>query len=206
MVRLQVKDWREVPHQNKRKLFDYILRNRTFMEAFNVIAGAFALVFQLNEWLRRVRISLSVGLKARMSVGESVGFVGGTGLALGVIGLLLLKRLLWEAWQDLNLIILIIAALLSLALGIKKEACLAVVIYISYHVEYGRVSKQRKVSSKYTFIDNTYRKLVESMEIGSLIFDKDDQLAKEFVTAAANIRMSSFGISLHSFFEAKGCL
>nr|POE64493.1 hypothetical protein CFP56_36785 [Quercus suber] len=92
MVRLQVKDWREVPHQNKRKLFDYILRNRTFMEAFNVIAGAFALVFQLNEWLRRVRISLSVGLKARMSVGESVGFVGGTGLALGVIGLLLLKE------------------------------------------------------------------------------------------------------------------
>ena len=40
------------------------------LHAFNVIAGAFALVFQLNEWLRRVRISLSVGLKARTSVGE----------------------------------------------------------------------------------------------------------------------------------------
>ena len=37
-----------------------------------------------------------------------------------------------------------------------------------------------------------------------MIFDKADQLAKEFVTAAANISMSSFGISLHSFFEAKG--
>ena len=36
-----------------------------------------------------------------------------------------------------------------------------------------------------------------------MILDKDDQLAKEFVTATANIRMSSFGISLHSFFEAK---
>lgn len=41
-------------------------------------------------------------------------------------------------------------------------------------------------------------------EIGSLIFDKDDQLAVEFVTAAANIRASSFGIPLHSLFEAKG--
>ena len=99
--------------------------------------------------------------------------------------IIFLQRFLWEAWQDLNLIILIIAALLSLALGIKKgvfgvffidhfhcEECqlmaffffepslyrfLAVVIYISYHVEYGHVSKQRKVSSKYTFIDNTYR-------------------------------------------------
>ncbi|XP_042517843.1 SUMO-activating enzyme subunit 2-like [Macadamia integrifolia] len=41
-------------------------------------------------------------------------------------------------------------------------------------------------------------------EIGSLIFDKDDQLAVEFVTAAANIRADSFGISMHSLFEAKG--
>ena len=37
-----------------------------------------------------------------------------------------------------------------------------------------------------------------------MTFDKDDQLAKEFVTAAANIRMSSFGISLYSIFEVKG--
>ena len=36
-----------------------------------------------------------------------------------------------------------------------------------------------------------------------MTFDKDDQLAKEFVIVVANIRMSSFGISLHSFFEAK---
>ncbi|CAI0437904.1 unnamed protein product, partial [Linum tenue] len=41
-------------------------------------------------------------------------------------------------------------------------------------------------------------------EIGSLGFDKDDQLAVEFVTAAANIRAASFGIPLHSLFEAKG--
>ncbi|KAI3875293.1 hypothetical protein MKX03_036898 [Papaver bracteatum] len=41
-------------------------------------------------------------------------------------------------------------------------------------------------------------------EIGNLIFDKDDQLAVEFVTAAANNFASSFGIPLHSIFEAKG--
>ncbi|GAA0160122.1 ubiquitin-protein ligase [Lithospermum erythrorhizon] len=41
-------------------------------------------------------------------------------------------------------------------------------------------------------------------DIGNLCFDKDDQLAVEFVTAAANIRASSFGIPLHSLFEAKG--
>ncbi|XP_047169177.1 SUMO-activating enzyme subunit 2 [Vigna umbellata] len=41
-------------------------------------------------------------------------------------------------------------------------------------------------------------------EIGNLGFDKDDQLAVEFVTAAANIRAASFGIPLHSLFEAKG--
>ena len=43
-----------------------------------------------------------------------------------------------------------------------------------------------------------------SQEIGNLIFDKDNQLAVEFVTAAANIRASSFGIPPHSLFEAKG--
>ena len=31
--------------------------------AFHVIAGAFALVFQLNEWSRRVQISLSASVK-----------------------------------------------------------------------------------------------------------------------------------------------
>ncbi|WOK93585.1 SUMO-activating enzyme subunit 2-like [Canna indica] len=41
-------------------------------------------------------------------------------------------------------------------------------------------------------------------DIGNLTFDKDDQLAVEFVTAAANIRASSFGIPLHSLFDAKG--
>eukprot|EP01018_Ginkgo_biloba_P004252 Gb_05679 [translate_table: standard] len=41
-------------------------------------------------------------------------------------------------------------------------------------------------------------------EIGNLTFDKDDQLAVEIVTAAANIRASSFGIPMQSLFEAKG--
>ncbi|XP_024464699.1 SUMO-activating enzyme subunit 2 isoform X1 [Populus trichocarpa] len=41
-------------------------------------------------------------------------------------------------------------------------------------------------------------------EIGNLSFDKDDQLAVEFVTAAANIRAASFNIPSHSLFEAKG--
>ncbi|KAK4378320.1 hypothetical protein RND71_000182 [Anisodus tanguticus] len=46
--------------------------------------------------------------------------------------------------------------------------------------------------------------LKREKEIGQLGFDKDDQLAVEFVTSAANIRAASFGISLHSLFEAKG--
>nr|ASL68817.1 SUMO-activating enzyme [Litchi chinensis] len=46
--------------------------------------------------------------------------------------------------------------------------------------------------------------LKREKEIGNLSFDKDDQLAVEFVTAAANIRAASFGIPLHSLFEAKG--
>lgn len=36
-------------------------------------------------------------------------------------GSLLLQMFLWEAWQDLTLIILIVAAVASLALGIKSE-------------------------------------------------------------------------------------
>ncbi len=36
------------------------------------------------------------------------------------------------------------------------------------------------------------------------MFDKDDQLAVEFVTAAANLRAHSFGIPMQSLFEAKG--
>ncbi|XP_022986476.1 SUMO-activating enzyme subunit 2-like isoform X1 [Cucurbita maxima] len=41
-------------------------------------------------------------------------------------------------------------------------------------------------------------------DVGNLTFDKDDQLAVEFVTAAANIRAESFGIPMHSLFESKG--
>nr|POF25426.1 calcium-transporting atpase 9, plasma membrane-type [Quercus suber] len=43
---------------------------------------------------------------------------------LFIIALMNNKRFLWEAWQVLNLIILIIAAVLSLALGIKTEVVL----------------------------------------------------------------------------------
>lgn len=46
--------------------------------------------------------------------------------------------------------------------------------------------------------------LKRDKEIGSLCFDKDDQLAVELVTAAANIRAASFSIPVHSLFEAKG--
>eukprot|EP00249_Psilotum_nudum_P016082 c25648_g1_i1 orf=404-2404(-) len=41
-------------------------------------------------------------------------------------------------------------------------------------------------------------------EIGVCIFDKDDQLAVEFVTAAANLRAFSFGIPMQSLFEVRG--
>ncbi|XP_002992493.2 SUMO-activating enzyme subunit 2 [Selaginella moellendorffii] len=41
-------------------------------------------------------------------------------------------------------------------------------------------------------------------EIGSLTFDKDDQLAMEFVSSAANLRAYSFGIPVMSIFDAKG--
>lgn len=34
------------------------------------------------------------------------------------------QRFLWEAWQDLTLVILIVAAVASLILGIKTEVCL----------------------------------------------------------------------------------
>ena len=41
-------------------------------------------------------------------------------------------------------------------------------------------------------------------DVGSLIFDKDDQLAVEFVTAASNLRSYCFNIPLQSLFNAKG--
>lgn len=40
-------------------------------------------------------------------------------------------------------------------------------------------------------------------KIGSLMFDKDDQIAIEFVTAAANIRAFNFGVELNSLFKIK---
>lgn len=40
-------------------------------------------------------------------------------------------------------------------------------------------------------------------EIGSLMFDKDDHLLVEFVTAATNIRASNFSIPMESLFKIK---
>ena len=37
---------------------------------------------------------------------------------------------LWEAWQNLTLIILIVAALMSLALGIKTQVSFFIFIFI----------------------------------------------------------------------------
>lgn len=52
-------------------------------------------------------------LKIKIAVNEVVA-------SLTVV---VLQRFLWESWQDLTLIILIIAAVVSLALGIKTEVC-----------------------------------------------------------------------------------
>lgn len=47
-------------------------------------------------------------------------------------------------------------------------------------------------------------RVLKSQEKGKMIFDKDDDLALEFVTASANLRVHSFGIPMQSLFEAKG--
>lgn len=55
------------------------------------------------------------------------------------------------------------------------------------------------------FLESVQLFLVKrSKDVGKLVFDKDDQLAVEFVTAAANLRAHSFGIPMQSLFEAKG--
>jgi Ubiquitin-activating enzyme active site len=42
-----------------------------------------------------------------------------------------------------------------------------------------------------------------SEDLGAAVFDKDDDLAVEFVTAAANLRACCFGIPQQNLFEAK---
>ena len=42
-------------------------------------------------------------------------------------------------------------------------------------------------------------------EVGSAVFDKDDALAVEFVTAASNLRSAAYGIPTQSLFAAKVC-
>ncbi|CAD7698859.1 unnamed protein product [Ostreobium quekettii] len=41
-------------------------------------------------------------------------------------------------------------------------------------------------------------------EIGTLVFDKDDDLAVDFITAASNLRALAYGIPTQSHFDAKG--
>ncbi|KAG2449988.1 hypothetical protein HYH02_000092 [Chlamydomonas schloesseri] len=45
---------------------------------------------------------------------------------------------------------------------------------------------------------------VRPSEVGAAAFDKDDDLAVEFVTAASNLRSSCYGIPEQSLFDAKG--
>lgn len=40
-------------------------------------------------------------------------------------------------------------------------------------------------------------------ELGAAVFDKDDALAVEFVTAASNLRSHVFGIPTQSLFDTK---
>jgi len=53
---------------------------------------------------------------------------------------------------------------------------------------------------------NTIRRIMDERadDVGELEFDKDDRLAMDFVSAAANLRMANFGIERQSFFHAKG--
>lgn len=53
------------------------------------------------------------------------------------------------------------------------------------------------------FID-TIIKILEDKRVGELIFDKDDDLAMDFVACASNLRMAVFSISMQSQFEIKG--
>lgn len=42
-----------------------------------------------------------------------------------------------------------------------------------------------------------------SQDVGAAVFDKDDDLAVEFVTAAANLRSIAYNIATQSLFAAK---
>lgn len=44
-----------------------------------------------------------------------------------------------------------------------------------------------------------------SQDVGAAVFDKDDDLAVELVTAAANLRSTAYGIPTQSLFAAKVC-
>jgi ubiquitin-like 1-activating enzyme E1 B len=41
------------------------------------------------------------------------------------------------------------------------------------------------------------------MQLGAAIFDKDDALAVDFVTAASNLRSAAYGIPMQTAFDAK---
>lgn len=40
-------------------------------------------------------------------------------------------------------------------------------------------------------------------EVGAAVFDKEDPLAVDFVTAASNLRSAAYGIPLQSLFDTK---
>jgi Ubiquitin-activating enzyme active site len=50
------------------------------------------------------------------------------------------------------------------------------------------------------------RLFLDTRPPGAAVFDKDDDLAVEFVTAAANLRAASYGIQQQTLFDAKARL
>lgn len=60
-------------------------------------------------------------------------------------------------------------------------------------------------ASARAFIDTIVRLMMERRElVGTMSFDKDDELALDFITASSNLRMHVYGIAMHSRFKIKG--
>lgn len=54
------------------------------------------------------------------------------------------------------------------------------------------------------FMESVRRYLEERPgELGAAVFDKEDPLACDFVTAASNLRAAAYGIPMQSLFECK---
>lgn len=69
-------------------------------------------------------------------------------------------------------------------------------------IETGDLSRYTRVSQVYL---ESIRQFLEGRpeEVGEAVFDKEDDLAVEFVTAASNLRAAAYGISQQSLFDAK---